>query len=86
MAGDAAGAAADVAPDARNQVLQEYARLPRGAATSEIVAYARIGEHRVVKARLTGHGATAVVQQRWARDAEAWRLVAAELLAVEQVG
>jgi acetyl-CoA carboxylase biotin carboxylase subunit len=60
VAGDVAGIAADLAPDVRDAVLEQYARLPRGVATSEIVAYARLGAQRVVKAKLAGRGVAAV--------------------------
>lgn len=85
LAGDVAGIAGDLAPEARDAVLEQYARLPRGIAASEIVAYARIGAQRVVKTQLTGRDARAVVQQRWEPDGPAWRLVAADLVASGRV-
>jgi hypothetical protein len=84
VSGDLDGVGADVVPEARDAVLAQYATLPRGATSAEIVAYARIGGQRVVKARLTGPGTTVVLQQRWRRDGPGWRLVAAELLTSER--
>jgi hypothetical protein len=85
IAGDVAGIAADVAPEARDAVLDQYARLPRGIATTEIVAYARLGAQRVVKAKLAGRDVTVVIQQRWARAGQGWQLVAADLVASGRV-
>ncbi|MBI2204101.1 MAG: hypothetical protein HYU41_09650 [Candidatus Rokubacteria bacterium] len=82
--GDAAGIAADVAPDARDAVLGAYARLPRGANATEIVGCARLGAQRVVKTRLSGPPGSVVIQQRWQRDGAAWRVVAADVVGAER--
>ena len=84
VGGDPAAAAAAVAPDARDAVRAQYAQLALAARDAAIVAYAALGAHRLVKLRLSGHDGSAVVQQRWRRDGDAWRIVAAEIVAVER--
>ena len=84
VSGDVSALTADVVAESRDAVLGQYAALPRGATATEIVAYARIGGHRMVKARVIGPGTTAVLQQRWRHDGQGWRLVAAELLTSER--
>lgn len=82
--GDAAAMVADVADDARERVRVEYARLAPGAGDAQIVAYAALGAQRVVKLRLTGRDESGVVQLRWGRDGGDWRIVAAEVVAIER--
>ena len=84
LAGDVTRVAADLAPEARDLVLAQYARLPRGGTGARIVAWARLGAHRLVKVRLFGLAGSVVVQQRWAPDTQGWRLVAAEFVASER--
>jgi hypothetical protein len=81
---DAAGVTADLAPDARETVLAEYERMPRGVERSEIVACAKVGAYRIVKVRVSGRDWSRVVQQRWRDKDGGWQLVAAELVATER--
>ncbi|MBI1848242.1 MAG: hypothetical protein HY294_14415 [Candidatus Rokubacteria bacterium] len=71
--------AADVAPEAREAVAGEYAALGK-LATSEIVAVARIGAHRVVRVRLDGPERSWLVQQQWRRADGQWRLFTATIV------
>jgi hypothetical protein len=84
--GDAGAIAADVAGEARERVRDAYAGLTSGAREAAIVAYAALGAQRLVKLRLSGREGEAVLQQRWRREADAWRIVAAEIVAVERRG
>jgi hypothetical protein len=84
-AGDTSAVTADVAPDARREdVLAAYARLAPEGGTAAIVGCAKIGAHRVVKVRFTGPDVSTVVQQRWRRDPDGWRVVASDVVETER--
>jgi hypothetical protein len=83
-AGDLPALGADLAVGTRDAVLAEYARLVPGPWEVEIVACAKIGGYRLIKARLTGSADRVVLQQRWRRDGDGWQLIAADVVAIER--
>ena len=78
--GDLAAAGGQVVDAVRAAVLAEYGELPRPLHAAEVIACAKIGEHRVVKLRLTGPIGIAVIQLEWRRHTERWMAVGGELV------
>ena len=74
--GDLGAAGVQVVAAARPAVLAEYGKLTRPLHAADVVACAKIGEHRVVKLRFTGPNGVAVMQLEWRRHPEGWRAVA----------
>jgi hypothetical protein len=81
--GDLESARRDVAPEAGAEVAAALAELPAGLEHSEVVGCARIGRQRVVKLRLEGRRARALLQERWVPTAGGWRVAAAEITRAE---
>jgi hypothetical protein len=50
-----------------------------------IVACARLGDYRLVKVRVPGAGGSTLVQSRWRRGDEGWRVVASDVLRTDPV-
>ena len=80
IAGDVAAQRRHLDANEHAAVLELYAGLPM-ARTHEIVAQAKIGAHRVIKVRLHGPRAAAVLQLEWHRQGDDWRVVKAEVVA-----
>jgi hypothetical protein len=49
-----------------------------------LVAFAKLGRHRIVKYRLEGQRRTATVNARWEQSGAGWRVGALDLVKVEQ--
>jgi hypothetical protein len=49
-----------------------------------LVAFAKLGRHRIVKYRLEGQRRTATVNARWEQSGGGWRVGALDLVKVEQ--
>ena len=79
-AGDVAGAVSQAADEARGRVQAAYGALGARFAGARVVGIARIGAYRIVKLRLEGPAASAVVQARWVPSESGWRVTAAEVL------
>lgn len=74
-AGRAADVARDLAPDIRDRILEEYAGLGSIVGDPSVVGCAVIGDYRIAKVRLPHADRVSVVQLRWRRSGEGWRLV-----------
>jgi len=55
-----------------------------GAARYFVVAFAKLGRHRIVKYRLEGRNRAATVNARWEQSERGWRVGAVDLVKVEQ--
>src|SRR5262245_10436307 len=83
-AGQLEGATSQAAPDVRDRVCAEYARLRPPLTTSEAVAVARTGAHRMIKLAFGGPGGLAIIQQQWrSGPSGSWDLHGAEVMRVE---
>ena len=49
-----------------------------------LVAFAKLGRHRIVKYRLEGQSRTATVNARWEQSERGWRVGAVDLIKIEQ--
>jgi hypothetical protein len=78
--GDRAAVAGDLAADATPESAAAYAALAGPFERVEVVGAARIGRYRVVKLRLEGARARAIVQERWVPTEAGWRVAAAEVI------
>jgi hypothetical protein len=81
--GDVARAEEDVTDEARASVGAVYAALEAPLRDSAVVAAARIGDHRIVRLRLTGPRVASIVQLHWRQVLEGWRVLGAELVRTE---
>ena len=79
---DPGALSAQVAPSAREQVLDLY-RLAGRPVEVSVVACARIGGFRFVKLALGGPRGLSVVQLEWRRGDAGWRIVGGELVRSE---
>ncbi len=55
-----------------------------GLAGHVVVAFAKLGRHRIVKYRLEGRNRAATVNARWEQSERGWRVGAVDLIKVEQ--
>lgn len=55
-----------------------------GAVRHTLVAFAKLGRHRIVKYRLEGQSRTATVNARWEQSERGWRVGAVDLIKIEQ--
>ncbi len=83
QSGDEAGAAAWVAPAAREPVAAAFAAMRGRVATTRVVGLAAIGRQNMVKLRVETGEATALVQIRWEPTTSGWRIAAADVVATE---
>jgi hypothetical protein len=81
--GDFETVAAQVIDLARDGVQAAYRRLSPPLTGSELVAVAAIGSYRMIKLAFTGPHGLAVVQQRWRRIDDGWRMFGAEVVRIE---
>jgi hypothetical protein len=79
--GDFDALAAQMAPTARDGVLDLYRAAGPGDAS--VVACARIGAYRFVKLALRGPGRVSILQLEWRRGEAGWRIVGGELVRSE---
>ena len=70
----------DAAPDAAVLLALEES----GLAHYSVVAFAKLGRHRMVKYRLEGRSRAATVNARWEHSERGWRVGAVDLVKVEQ--
>jgi len=82
VAGDRAGLRGflDTDPDAALIDALEEGGLVRHT----LVAFAKLGRHRIVKYRLGGQSRTATVNARWEQSERGWRVGAVDLIKIEQ--
>jgi hypothetical protein len=85
-AGDTAAITGDLTPESRDRVLGEYAKLGAAPGDPSVVACAAIGDYRIVKVRFTGGERITVMQLRWRRRTDGWRLVDASVARTEPTG
>jgi hypothetical protein len=81
--GDVPSALTQVTPAAGAAVGAEYAKLPVPSRAVRVVAVATIGAYRVVKLRFEGPRSVSLLQLRWRRGDDGWRVAAAELVRSE---
>ena len=55
-----------------------------GLVRHTLVAFAKLGRHRIVKYRLEGQNRTATVNARWEQSGGGWRVGSVDLVKVEQ--
>lgn len=68
------------APDAALLLALKDSRVSR----CEVVAFVKLGRHRIVKYRLEGPGAAVTVNARWEQGEGGWRASAVDLVKIEQ--
>jgi hypothetical protein len=85
-AGDTASVTADLTPESRDRVLGEYAKLGAISGDPRVVACAAIGDYRIVKVRFPSAERAIVMQLRWCRAPDGWRLVDATVARTEPAG
>lgn len=70
----------DASPDAAILLALRDSRVER----YRVVAFAKLGRHRIVKYRLEGAGRAATINARWEQGDGGWRVGALDLVKVEQ--
>jgi hypothetical protein len=85
VGGDLDAAAAQAAPDARDDVRALYRGLIPST-DAAMLACARVGGYRIVKLRLRHPGGVSIVQLEWRRGEGRWRIAGGELVRSEPAG
>jgi hypothetical protein len=80
---DEAAAARWVAPEARAALQAAFAALGGRPTATRVVGLAAIGRQQMVKLRVETERTTGLVQLRWARTPEGWRIAAGDLVSTE---